>query len=299
MGKPKKEPELDVTDDPEPEGVVTVNGVEIPVGVGLMTTDEKMFYAPALYEAGTSWEDIEEILQLNRRYISKAIKEAGIETRTTPKKTASKSKKQQPKKEQGMTVAPEFEPPRLPSVQLPGGRKAGGDDSGKKIYEQPLRVLDDSYAKLVGHLTQQVDWFVEALSRIGWSSMLIAFQTANISSTDAFEKLDQFQDSDEFVRFVNTYLQALWQVKDDAKAMVKLEETVRNQDLLLFAAGERIKQLEVQLTKAVITAKTALSSMNIDDLRRFAVTNAVGEMMSGGGNGWEVGGRESTRALQE
>lgn len=83
--------------------------------------------------------------------------------------------------------------------------------------------------------------------------MMIAFQSANINPDDAFNRLEQFENPDEFVRFVNTYLQALWQAKTDAKAMVKLEEQVKNQDLLLFAAGERIKQLEESLTKAMLS----------------------------------------------
>ena len=294
----KQEEELDFDADFS-EGFITVNGVEIPSGVALMTADEKMEYVAPLYESGLAWKGIEDVLALNSKYISKALNDAGIERRKKKKAPAVASKKKQPRAGAGMTIAPEFEPPKLPSVQLSGSRSKSGDDGGKKIHEQPLRVLDDSYSKLVGHLTQQVDWFIEALTRVGWSSMLIAFQTANISSADAFDKLGQFEDADEFVRFVNTYLQALWQVKDDAKAMVKLEEQVRNQDLLLFAASERIKQLEVALTKAVITAKTALSSMNPDDLRKFALASTFGEMMSmGGGNGWRAGS-ESTRALQE
>jgi hypothetical protein len=47
---------------------------------------------------------------------------------------------------------------------------------------------------------------------------------------------------------------------------------------LLFAAGERIKQLEVLLGKAVLTARTALSCMNQSDLQKFALATTVGEL---------------------
>jgi len=108
--------------------------------------------------------------------------------------------------------------------------------------------------------------------------MIVAFQAASIDPNEAFDRLEQFENPDEFVRFVNTYLQALWQAKTDAKALVKLEEQVRQYDLLLFAAGERIKQLEASLKEAMLIARTALTCMNQEDLRKFAYASTLSEL---------------------
>jgi hypothetical protein len=137
-------------------------------------------------------------------------------------------------------------PPKIPvPIQFQPLKASGtGEQKQQKIYEQPMRVLEDSYSQLTKHVTVRVDWFVEALTKISWSAMLIAFQTAQISSAEAFSWLDEFRDADRFVQFVNTYLQALWLRANDAQALVKLEEQNWHYDLLLFAAGEQIKQLE-------------------------------------------------------
>lgn len=127
--------------------------------------------------------------------------------------------------------------------------------------------------------------------------MMIAFQSANINPDDAFNRLEQFENPDEFVRFVNTYLQALWQAKTDAKAMVKLEEQVKNQDLLLFAAGERIKQLEESLTKAMLIARTALTCMNQEDLRKFAYVSDSQAAVGYGSAGCRCGRETGLRRL--
>jgi len=74
------------------------------------------------------------------------------------------------------------------------------------------------------------------------------------------------------------YLQALWQAKEDANALVKLEEKVRHYDLLLFAAVEQIKQLKTALAKSMMTTKMALASMSADDLRWFALANTFIEL---------------------
>ena len=245
-------------------------------GATLMTIDEKKARVPQLYESGHTWDQIEEELGLNKRYIGEALREAGL-TGAKKKRKPTVQKRTPP-----ADGVPEFRAPKIPGPATFAMPKSGGsgDQKPQKIYEQPMRVLDDSYSQLTKHLTERIDWFVEALTKIGWSAMMISFQTAQISSSEAFERLDEFKDADQFVQFVNTYLSALWQAKDDAQALVKLEETNRHYDLLLFAAGERIKQLEILLGKAVLTARTALTCMNQDDLRRFTLASTFGELTS-------------------
>ena len=262
----------DNSDDYEPEGGDFEDDVMLPDDPSPLSIDERKTYVPQLYEAGYTWRQIQKMLDINSKIVSEALHEAGL--------LGEGKKGRMPGPLKGDDNVQPFTPPKIPvPAQFQAPRAGGfGESKQQRIHEQPLRILDASYSQLTRHVTAQVDWFVEALTKIGWSAMMISFQTAQISSSEAFSRLSEFRDADQFVQFVNTYLQALWQAKDDAQALVKLEERNRQYDLLLFAAGERIKQLEAMLMKAVLTARTALTCMNQDDLRKFAYASALSEM---------------------
>ena len=268
------------------EDFIDVEGVAIPAGAALMTIKEKQKYVPDLYSAGLSWKQIEEVLALNPKFIGQALKAGHVEKRRPPQKDTEKAVTT-PKKNNTVPASGGgcFGTSPLPDVDVIASKSKARQAAP---HSQPIRALDESYARMIGTMTGRVDWFMEALTRVGWSSMLIAFQSASIDPNEAFDRLEQFENPDEFVQFVNMYLQALWQAKTDAQALVKMEEQVRNQDLLLFAAGERIKQLDAAFAKAVLTARTALTSMNSDDLRKFALASTFATLTtSTSGNGWE------------
>jgi len=63
-------------------------------------------------------------------------------------------------------------------VQVPKASGAGGQKQPKP-YSEPIKAIDASYANIIQRVTGHVDWFVDALTQIGWSAMLIAFQCAD------------------------------------------------------------------------------------------------------------------------
>lgn len=236
----------------EEEDYDVIDGVPVPKDVKEQNTEERKKVATELYENGVKWNDITKATGLNPKTIMKAIKQAGI-----TKRTGKESK------DEGRKEEKEAQPKQRTVV---------------RGAVPPLKILDEGYATALTHLTTKMDWFSEVMMEIGFSSTLMAFQSAKIPIDDAFDKIGDFRDdAGEFITFVQRYLRALWKAKDEAGALVALEEDLEKARMKLYMTLQAVNSLKSQRDEWHIKAKMALSCLDETGLRRYAFSTTFSE----------------------
>jgi len=147
------------------------------------------------------------------------------------------------------------------------------------VTTAPLRILDRSYAEILTHLTAKLDWFSEVMTQIGFTSTMIALQSANINISESFERIEEFRDNPQaFVQYIDRYLSALWKAKEEAQNIVELEEERDKLALKLYIALTALENLKKQRDDYFMKARVAISSMCPDCLRRYALATAFADM---------------------
>jgi len=147
------------------------------------------------------------------------------------------------------------------------------------VTTAPLRILDRSYAEILTHLTAKVDWFSEVMVQVGFTSTMIALQSANINISESFERIEEFRDNPRaFVQYIDRYLSALWKAKEHAQDIVELEEERDKLALKLYIALTALENLKKQRDDYYLKARVAISSMCPDCLRRYALATAFADM---------------------
>ena len=229
-----------------------IDGVPIPKDLKQLSMDEKKEAAVELYKEGTKWKIITETTGLNPKTIQDALNKEGV-----PKRTG-KERKDEGKKEE------KEERPKQRTVV--------------RGSVPPLKILDEGYASALTHLTTKMDWFSEVMMEIGFSSTMMAFQSAQIPIDDAFDRITDFRENaGEFVDFVLKYQKALWQAKDEAGVLVKLEEDREKLRLKLYMTLQALENIKDQRNEYYIKARMAMSCMDESGLRKFAFATTFSE----------------------
>jgi len=147
------------------------------------------------------------------------------------------------------------------------------------VTTAPLRILDRSYAEILTHLTAKVDWFGEVMMQVGFTSTMIALQSANINVSESFERIEEFRDNPRaFVQYIDRYLSALWKAKEHAQDIVELEEERDKLALKLYIALTALENLKKQRDDYFMKARVAISSMCPECLRRYTLATTFADM---------------------
>jgi len=147
------------------------------------------------------------------------------------------------------------------------------------VTTAPLRILDRSYAEILTHLTAKVDWFSEVMVQVGFTSTMIALQSANVSVSESFERIEEFRDNPRaFVQYIDRYLSALWKAKEEAQNIVELEEERDKLALKLYIALTALENLKKQRDDYYLKARVAISSMCPECLRRYTLATTFADM---------------------
>ena len=236
----------------EETAYVEINGVPVPKDIKQLSMDEKKDISIELYKEGTKWKVITETTGLNPKTIQDALNKEGV-----PKRTGKE------RKDEGKKEEKEAQPKTKTVV---------------RGSVPPLRVLDEGYASSLKHLTTKLDWFSEVMMEIGFSSTMMALQAAQLNINEAFERIPGFRDDPQvFIEFVDRYLSALWKAKDEAVAIVALEEDLEKARLKLYMALQAIENVKNQRNEYYIKARMAMSCMDEAGLRKFAFATTFSE----------------------
>ena len=147
------------------------------------------------------------------------------------------------------------------------------------VTTAPLRILDRSYAEILTHLTSKLDWFGEVMMQVGFTSTMIALQSANVNISESFERIEEFRDNPRaFIEYIDRYLSALWKAKEEAQNIVQLEEERDKLALKLYIALTALENLKKQRDEYYMKTKVAISCMCPDCLRRHALATAFADL---------------------
>jgi len=161
------------------------------------------------------------------------------------------------------------------------GEKSEKSEKEKKttVITAPVRILDKSYAEILTHLTSKLDWFGEVMMQVGFTSTMIALQSANVSVSESFERIEEFRDNPQaFIRYIDRYLSALWKAKEEAQNIVELEEERDKLSLKLYIALTALENLKKQRDDYYLKARVAISSMCPECLRRYTLATTFADM---------------------
>jgi len=147
------------------------------------------------------------------------------------------------------------------------------------VTTAPLRILDRSYAEILTHLTTKLDWFGEVMMQVGFTSTMIALQSANVNISESFERIEEFRENPKaFVEYIDRYLSALWKAKEEAQNIVQLEEERDKLALKLYLALTALDNLKRQRDDYYMKARVAISSMCPECLRRYTLATTFADM---------------------
>lgn len=143
-----------------------------------------------------------------------------------------------------------------------------------------VRRLGREYAEIVTHVTEKVDWFMDAVVNIGFHTIIAAFQFARIDPKEFMRRVEDFKDSDEFVRHVLRYLDAMIQQgAEGAQRLVEAESELEK----LRAYVELLESMYLtaieQRDRAITYLRASVASMCEEDLRRFILAYAMSEFI--------------------
>ena len=144
-----------------------------------------------------------------------------------------------------------------------GGETAG---TGRK---HTLEALDKSHAEIVRRVTERVSWFADVLDEIGFYATIIAMQYAKVKPDELYDRVVEFKDPREFSEFVKDQLNALFQAKEDARALMELRNKLNAMDIKLCLIQEAYDHVVRQKDELARMVQDMISLMCEDCLREY------------------------------
>ena len=186
----------------------------------------------------------------------------------------------EPKEEKKSRKAPQLpKTPKAPRVSKPKTEKEGKDVSPFPRRET-ITALDKSYAVMIEAFAERQKWFSKALEQIGMDAMLMAMQLAKIPPRDWYDKIQEFHDVKSFIDFVEQYLVALFEAKEDASRIIEL----RDENNMLSAQNifyeTQINVLNNKIREMVSYLNAALSMLNKEQIQKLFLWNALYKMQN-------------------
>jgi predicted transcriptional regulator len=191
------------------------------------------------------------------------------------------------------TPAPD-PPPRRQGEAREEGPRPRGTSAG---FTEVLRALGSEYAEIVKRVAEKADWFIDAVTDIGFYAVLAAFQFAKVDPKDIPKKVEEFKDPEEFKKFVVNYLSAMIQAGGESAAVIeKLQREVARLRTLVKAYRRMIDLLVAQRDKALEYLRMLLVLVPEESVANFLYSAAISEML----NAWiGVGTEEAAREKEK
>jgi predicted mannosyl-3-phosphoglycerate phosphatase (HAD superfamily) len=134
---------------------------------------------------------------------------------------------------------------------------------------EAVRALGKDYAETIEKLSEKRSWFTNVLVDLGFESILMAFQFAKIDPKDIPRKVEEFNDPEEFKRFVRKYLTAMLESSTDAtnailerdKKIKQLENALKVAAALFWGVKRRVEELSQKMN----IAETLISRYGLQD----------------------------------
>jgi hypothetical protein len=163
-------------------------------------------------------------------------------------------------------------------VEVGGVEGEGVCVSHVEGFREVYRALGREYAGIIRMVAEETGWFVEALVNIGWWSVLAAFQYARVGPKDIPRRIEQYRDSEAFVRDVTNYLTAMIQASSDVvNTITNLQREVERYRNVAKVLADIVKGLRLQLrntTQRLEVAQAILSRYDL--LEEYA--NAIAQL---------------------
>ena len=132
-----------------------------------------------------------------------------------------------------------------------------------------LEALDRSHAEIVRRVTERVSWFADVLDEIGFYATIIAMQYAKVKPDELYDRVVEFKDPEEFSKFVKDQLNALFQAKEDARALIELRNKLNAMDIKLCLIQEAYDHVVRQKDELARMVQDMISLMCEDCLREY------------------------------
>lgn len=132
-----------------------------------------------------------------------------------------------------------------------------------RLEKSLTREATSQLRKNLRKFMEKNTWFNEVLNEVGFQSLVIALQLAEISPSEAFENLEEFRDPEKFRQFIGKYLSALWQARDEAKRIMELEQELKEAKKVIgiaTVAWNGLKQVKDQSDRLTLMAASLMNS---------------------------------------
>jgi hypothetical protein len=152
-------------------------------------------------------------------------------------------------------------------VEVGGVEGEGVRVSHAKGFRVVYRALGREYADIIRMVMERIGWFTEALVNIGWWSVLAAFQYSRVEPMGIPRRIEQYRDSEAFVRDVINYLTAMIQASSDVvNTIMNLQREVERYRNVAKVLADIVKGLRLQLRNTTQRLEVAQAILSRYDL---------------------------------
>jgi len=144
---------------------------------------------------------------------------------------------------------------------------------------ESLKLLDRTFAQQIAAYAKRQAWFSEIIEDLGISTLFMVLQLADIPPEQWYDEIRKYKDKpEEFMKFADKYLVALFEAKTDAEKLLE----IRSKWYYTIAEREALRAKLIEYTKLLNEAITQLnactSMLSPKQLQKYTMWTALRKM---------------------
>ena len=146
--------------------------------------------------------------------------------------------------------------------------------------KEMMSALDRSYATMIKAYAGRQEWLSKVLEEVGMSTLFMTLQLAKIPPQEWYAKISEFKDPDTFTDFVNTYLVALFEAKEDAGRLIELEQENNILSAQVYYYEEQMNLMKAKLREMITYLNATTSMLTKEQMQKLFLWNALYKMQN-------------------
>lgn len=165
-----------------------------------------------------------------------------------------------------------------------------------------FEALDRSYAVMIRAYAERQEWLSKVIEDLGMTALMMALQLAKIPPSEWYDKISEFKNPKAFIDFVNEYIVALFEAKEDASKILELRDENNMLAARVYYLEAQVETLTRKLRELYNYLNAATSLLTKEQLQRLILWNAIYQMQNAEvtkiERGYEINGDEEANGRE-
>ena len=147
---------------------------------------------------------------------------------------------------------------------------------------ESLAAMDRGFSTMIKSLSKRHEWLSEVIDEIGTTTLLMALQLAKIPPKEWYEKIEEFKDAKNFNKFLNQFMVALFEAKEDASRILELQDENNLLSARVYLLEDQVEVLNKKLREILTYLNAATSMLTKEQIQKLFLWNAIYRMQNEG-----------------